>query len=312
MDSASESLWRRRGLDLLARIERSPLAPTALREFLRRLGAELEPRWREVEIRHWVTSTRDAPRSISVIIGVRNRAGSRLSNCLRTLTRQSYPAALTELILVDYGSDEQVRDELRGYAESFGARLVRVEAEGEWSRARCLNIGLDHVQSRFVLFGDVDLLFSSDYLHAAVEALEAEPMAATYSHVWDLPETENEVLSRTTDELDLALLRRRATPRFHSGWIGKGIFATYTRHAREVGMFDERFEGWGGEDDDMFARLKAHGVRPKNIDSETAFYLHQWHPKYLGVSQQRIDQIRAHAERSRRSRRVVHPEAGTR
>ena len=44
-----------------------------------------------------------------------------------------------------------------------------------------------------------------------------------------------------------------------------------------VNGFDERFRGWGGEDDDLGRRLKAAGVRHVSVLDKTRVY-HLWHP----------------------------------
>ena len=47
--------------------------------------------------------------------------------------------------------------------------------------------------------------------------------------------------------------------------------------------YDEHYEVWGSEDNDLMRRFRYLGLRPQTLDSGS-FYLHQWHPKFEGVA----------------------------
>ena len=40
--------------------------------------------------------------------------------------------------------------------------------------------------------------------------------------------------------------------------------------------YDEYYEVWGNEDDDLYRRFRYLGLRPKALGPES-FYMHQWH-----------------------------------
>jgi hypothetical protein len=46
--------------------------------------------------------------------------------------------------------------------------------------------------------------------------------------------------------------------------------------------YDEYYQEWGSEDDDLMRRFKYLGLESRVLDSGS-FYLHQWHPKYEGL-----------------------------
>lgn len=60
--------------------------------------------------------------------------------------------------------------------------------------------------------------------------------------------------------------------------------------------YDESYELWGGEDDDLFRRLVTLGLERRDLTSDEAFYLHQWHPEYEGIPAEGREQARQHSD----------------
>lgn len=61
--------------------------------------------------------------SISVVIPTYNRK-SQLKECLDSLTRQSYPTSLYEVIVVDDGSTDGTEDFLANYAKDVKVNFI--------------------------------------------------------------------------------------------------------------------------------------------------------------------------------------------
>jgi GT2 family glycosyltransferase len=59
--------------------------------------------------------------------------------------------------------------------------------------------------------------------------------------------------------------------------FGGGSFIIHRQTYFALGGFDERFRGWGGEDDAMTRKLERAGVALSEIGDEPA--LHLWHPR---------------------------------
>jgi hypothetical protein len=72
------------------------------------------------------------------------------------------------------------------------------------------------------------------------------------------------------------LKRARLTKRHKPRLIGAN-FAIDAEIFRRINGFDEEFQGWGVEDDDLARRAYAAGARPV-IAVREAVVLHQWHP----------------------------------
>jgi predicted glycosyltransferase involved in capsule biosynthesis len=219
-----------------------------------------------------------------VLIGVRNRADHRIVNALRSLREQVYPWGRVTTLVVDYGSDVSEAKALSEACARHGATLLRVDSGGAWSRGRCLNVGIRHVQTKYLMTSDADIVLSPHYLADAVAAIRGDPLSVVCGAMLDLPEAsldETRRAGRGEATLDLAAWRSRCEPRF--GWkFHPSIAVTLTAYYRAIRGYDEFYEGWGREDDDLMSRFGSLGLRPTQIPKRS-FYLHQWHSKFEGL-----------------------------
>jgi glycosyl transferase family 2/glycosyl transferase family 7 (putative galactosyltransferase) len=225
---------------------------------------------------------RSQPDDVTVVIGVRNRAEGRLVNALRSIQAQVLPAGTARALVVDYGSDPAQAAATEAICAGHGARYVRVESNGPWSRARCMNVGLRMADTKFLMTSDVDILLSPRYLADAVRLLGDAPLSIVCSRMLDLPEaTAGEVASAAQrGELRLDEWRARATPRYE--WLHPSVGVGYTRFYQMIRGYDEFYEVWGVEDDDLMKRLTSLGLARRALGTGS-FYLHQWHPKMDGI-----------------------------
>jgi predicted glycosyltransferase involved in capsule biosynthesis len=225
------------------------------------------------------------PDDITVLIGVKNRSDQRLVNALRTIRTQTHPVEMVRPMVVDYGSSQAHADRTERECKEYGAEYVRVEAAGEWSRARCLNIGIRRATTKFLLTSDVDMVFSPRYVADAVAALKARPLAVVCAPMRDLPQQSVDPFwqfAETGRGIDLEYWKAQSLCRFEVGFH-PSVATSYTAFFQLLRGYDEFFAVWGEEDRDLMRRLTNLGLSPEPINSES-FYLHQWHPKYEGVN----------------------------
>ena len=250
------------------------------------------PRRRKALIRE-LQRDNGKPDDITVIIAVRNRSDYRLRNALWSIRHQDYPQDLIRITVVDYDSEPDAANAVRGLCEGFDVDILTAGPQRIWNGSHALNIAIRRASTKFVLSSDVDVLFAPNYVSVQTETLNEQPIAMVCSQCQDLPESVNDQLARAAaddEPLDLAALKAVATPRT-SGSRHPGINGAYTMLYHHMRGYDEFYEGWGQEDNDIDRRFFYLGAARLSIMDRT-YYLHQWHPKFEGVANFDMDAIR--------------------
>lgn len=203
---------------------------------------------------------------LSLIFGFKNRDGSRVRRCLDSLAEQEFDQF--EVIFVDYGSEPECRKEIEPIVKSYGfTRYVYCETRGRpWNRAHALNIGIRLARSELVMTADIDLLFSEFSLKRMIDGYDGK--VALHAGCYLLPEgfdNWNELSS-------------------HKSRYGKpckealGILLLPKCVFEEVGGFDEFYQFWGAEDEDLGSRLDMIGYERQFLNIDDYPLYHQWHP----------------------------------
>lgn len=241
-------------------------------------GLVVRPMRRVVLRRRLPRAARRLSRGITVLVPVRDRAGYRLRNLLRSLRGQTARQEMIVLV-VDYASQPEQARRLADLATAYDAEVLRVDdGPPEWNRSRSLNCGIRRAHTEFILCADADLVFQSNYVETVLRRLRLDPLLLVVSAMLDLPQGHPTDISAD----DVATLQTRAYPRFDAAYH-PSIIAVRRDLVELIGGYDESFRLWGGEDVDLFLRLRSFGVDVENIRDESV-YLHQWHPKFEGVS----------------------------
>jgi len=217
-----------------------------------------------------------------------------LALVLESIAAQAGVAGRIEVIVADDGS----RDETADIVAAFAARApmpVRFTSEPHagFRLARVRNQGARMAGGDSLLFLDGDCILPRD--HVAAYLARRRPGVAHLGYCARLTETASAALAPgTLAHVDLEALvptseRRLLRHRFRKAWwhtllrhpskprLAGGNFGVWRRDFEEVNGFDERFVGWGQEDDDLGLRLRAAGVRLESILDRTCS-LHVWHP----------------------------------
>lgn len=257
-----------------------PATPTLKRVFYELL---FRPVRRRGLSRKLAASRKTLLPGLTVLVPTRDRGGARLANLLASLEGQSARREM-RVMVIDYGSREDEAREIAGLAAAAGADLVRVEAD-EWNRSAALNAGLRRVMTKFVLVADADLVFEPGYVEKTLGLLKRDPRRIVVSAMRDLPDMAPEAVSAASFAELSGQARRRYNAKYHPS-----IVAVHRLALAAVGGYDEGYRGWGMEDVDLFTRLRNIGLDPVDAGQETG-YLHQWHPKHLGLAQANVTDI---------------------
>ncbi|WP_369192360.1 glycosyltransferase family 2 protein [Streptomyces sp. R08] len=220
-----------------------------------------------------------APAKARILIPFRDQeGGARTRNllaCLRALADQTEGPG-HQITVVE--SDSRPRS--RALLEPLVDRYVFAPKEGLFNKAWAVNVGAVDAQNdslAYLCILDADILVDRSFIARNVARLSAGDHATHLPFGWSL--SLDALSSKTAIELRTgrgvpdvpgALLRGLLLREPPGGcvWLRTEVF-----HA--VGGFDERYEGWGGEDDDIVARLAAAAPLIRYDDQ----LLHLDHPR---------------------------------
>jgi len=230
---------------------------------------------------------------ISVIVSSYQRPWH-LRRCLASIHAQRDIDGQFEVIVVDDGSRDETPAVVAQAAREFDFRLTFITHPHDgYQLSRSRNSGIRAAQAPYLLFTDGDCIFPPDHLRRHLDARRPGVVRSGDCCRLDqqLSESIDEHAVRTGSFLaavdaEAARFRRRATARarFHQAFrrhdrpklTGWNIAAWRDQLVR-INGFDERFRGWGCEDDDLAARLRASGARIESAIAFTHAY-HLWHP----------------------------------
>ena len=236
--------------------------------------------------------------NISVIISVYNRFDY-LKNALISIQHQSVVPA--EVVVTDDGSQEPIESflkELTGHF-SFSLKLVR-QADKGFRLARCKNNGVRAASHDFLVFWDQDVMGTHGYLETYVKNRQSNTFLVAYP----VRLTEEQTRQLNDDDIKKGtfdhLLKKEQIEKIHRQYrkdrfyyylrkfilrndtrpkLRGGVFAVSKSDLIRVNGFDENYQGWGNEDDDLGRRLYASGVVGFNPFYHE-FPLHLFHLPY--------------------------------
>jgi len=211
---------------------------------------------------------------MSVVIPLRNRSGTRLENCLRSLRwQQGVPVDEVEIVLSDFGSAPEHREAVQKAAKDVGATVHYTLAPGLWNRSRALNIGIKRAKGQYVFCTDVDMILAPNFFDTLMRTQqEIDGRGFLMCQAHDLP-PETEGRSVQIGDLDELKISAKLRPTYGMG----GCQCAETSWFHGIRGFDERYTYWGAEDKDLALRAQKDGRDIQWVTSKT-FMLHQWHP----------------------------------
>jgi glycosyltransferase involved in cell wall biosynthesis len=217
-----------------------------------------------------------------------------LKRVLESVRAQRLDPALMEVVVSDDGSRDGTRSIVEQFAldSPFRVRFT-THPHTVFHLARCRNEGVAASSAPYLLFLDGDCLIPPDHVQQHLRQRRAGVVMAGYcchlnqqtseritidsvrdgSFLACVPDSERQKIRRMDWRARFyQCLHHPSRPKLYGGNVG--IWRTdYER----VNGYDERFQGWGCEDDDLRLRLRAAGLKIRSILRWT-YTVHLWHP----------------------------------
>jgi hypothetical protein len=238
-------------------------------------------------------SSRSQAPEISLIVNTFMKP-RHLGLVLDSIERQIGVEGRFEVVITDDGSTDETERLVAQRAAKASYRLAFTSRPHDGFRlARVRNDGVRIAHGQRFLFLDGDCMLPRD--HVAVHLERCQQGVATGGDCGRLTESQSQGVDPTaldaaaigqmlTSTEQAALRRKLRKWRWYSlighstkpRLVGNNI-GIHRHDFERINGFDERFVGWGQEDDDISLRLRAVGVRLETVLDSTCS-LHVWHP----------------------------------
>lgn len=230
------------------------------------------------------------PCDISLIISTYNRPDA-LVACLESVRRQK--RLPMEVIVADDGSGEETKSTIERLARDFPIPIIHVWQEDRGFRlAQIRNKAIARARGKYIVQTDGDIVMSRRFIadHARY-AREGEFVKGVRVRLDETPSREIclSPRGRIPSFFSRGLLNRLKAVRFLPLAY---FFASYFKKDKAYGLgcnmaffkkdliavngYDEAFEGWGREDDDIAHRLYRAGIKMRDLRFAGICY-HLWH-----------------------------------
>lgn len=182
-------------------------------------------------------------------------------------------------ILIPFVSDDGPRNEAFKWVKQFyentlpGVEIcVGVTDTTPFSKSKAVNHAASQATRDIFVIADSDIILDPSHIHQSIQILGSCPWVIPYQRVFNIDQESTQELLKYEPGWPI--------PFVYTGWqrpqMGWGGVNILQRHQFErVAGFDERFQGWGGEDDAFAFSLNHLFGRPYRLDA-TIFHL--WHP----------------------------------
>lgn len=209
----------------------------------------------------------------SAIVTYRGAAGSDRAANLDAVLRWLAGTPRLEVLVVE----QDAHPRLEAPLAHPGARVVFAYNPGPFNKAWGLNVGARHASGGVLLFGDADVVVPGGLEAAALHCASRMQVAKPYRRLVDLsPAQTRDLRAGRAPAPDPAAGPGREAGGERLALCG-GWFAMRRDAFVAVGGFDERFVGWGGEDDAMTSKVELARLATCELDPGPA--LHLWHPR---------------------------------
>ncbi|MGL5126438.1 MAG: glycosyltransferase [Fusobacteriaceae bacterium] len=235
---------------------------------------------------------------VSLIVPVYNRLEHLRAQFKCLLEQEIMPY---EVIITDDGSNEDILSYIEDLLPlaKFNVKHIYQQDKG-FRKTRALNNGARNASGEVLLFSDQDLVFGTDYIKIVLEKIKSKHFL--HFRPYNLSELErNDFLKlQNLDNFNYKEFTKKLPIEYRKSvnktlkkdklrrllnniyLRNRGIklvgmsYAIYKNDYIKVNGYDEKYEGWGYEDDDFGNRLYSAGIKGREAITEN-IQLHLWH-----------------------------------
>ncbi|MEH7085812.1 galactosyltransferase-related protein [Neobacillus drentensis] len=145
-----------------------------------------------------------------------------------------------------------------------------------FNKAKAVNLAAKEATRDILLIVDADTVFDPNIILESIKLLQYAAWVIPFKEVYDVPMDVTEKVMRTKPgwPLNVKLEDCHKVNWMYDGFAGK-VNLIPKRNFEKVGGFDERFIGWGGEDDAFAWSVNTLCGNFVNYDAKV---FHLWHP----------------------------------
>ena len=214
------------------------------------------------------------PKQASYIITWRENSDSdRRANLLTVLAWLARVSEL-EVIVVEQDAIPRIQEAL----PDAGCKWIFAYNPGPFNKSWGFNVGVRYCSTPILGFGDADLIVDGVLAQCIAYCARGIQTLKPYRRLIDLTPEETAIVRGGNYGFQPSRSEASAPnrePRGEFVVFGGGLFFMRTDAFRQVGGWDERFVGWGGEDDAMTYKIERSRLSAVELDEHPA--IHLWH-----------------------------------
>ncbi|GGM28165.1 hypothetical protein GCM10011351_12590 [Paraliobacillus quinghaiensis] len=186
-------------------------------------------------------------------------------------------------IILPYQSDNGPRDKAFSWVKKFyeatmpeAELIISSQKNGTINVSHAFNNAAETAAGDIFVLADADIIYNPAILDEAIKLLEKYPCVIPFRGVVDLSQDKTNKLLETEPNWPLNTTIDDYSIDNKYGSFGGKLKVMSRETYKAAGGFDERFVGWGGEDDAFIYALKTLCGPFKKLENQV---IHLWHPK---------------------------------
>lgn len=186
-----------------------------------------------------------------------------------------------EPIISDMSDSKEVNDKIAKICKKYRAKHIVTHANLIWSKPLCLNIGIKNSNplSEYIATLDADIVFSNNVFAKCVRSIKNHPKnVACLSRTFMLNE------SKIEKDFSYKKFQEYITKGSFLNLSGNGGIQFFDKNwIFKVRGYDERFNLWGGIDNEIIKRVSMDGRKYEWIsdnEKDDILLIHLSHPRF--------------------------------